>query len=101
MEMNRIIRADNLDTMDEIMQSGTQFDLILTDPPYNVGKDFGNDTDKQDPLQFYNFLKPRVERVECLLSPKGSFITFCSQRHIYDVMDVVATFTLLKYQRMM
>ena len=25
-----------------------QFDLVIADPPYNIGKDFGNDSDKQD-----------------------------------------------------
>ena len=25
-----------------------KFDVVIADPPYNIGKDFGNDTDRQD-----------------------------------------------------
>ena len=40
-----IINADCDKTLDALLQAGVKYDLILTDPPYNVGKDFGNNSD--------------------------------------------------------
>ena len=31
--------------LDALLAEGEQFDLILTDPPYNLNKDFGNGSD--------------------------------------------------------
>lgn len=34
------------------LENGRSFDLVIADPPYNIGKDFGNHSDKRD-LQDY------------------------------------------------
>jgi site-specific DNA-methyltransferase (adenine-specific) len=44
MELNKIYCADNLDFLQELAKSEVKVDLVLTDPPYNIGKDFGNDS---------------------------------------------------------
>ena len=31
--------------LDQLIDEGVHFDLILTDPPYNINKDFGNKSD--------------------------------------------------------
>lgn len=33
--------------LDQLIDEGVHFDLILTDPPYNINKDFGNKSDCQ------------------------------------------------------
>ena len=38
-----IVNGDCDKVLDILINEGRTFDLILTDPPYNVGKDFGND----------------------------------------------------------
>ena len=40
---NRIITGDSLKVIPDL---DTKFDIIIADPPYNIGKDFGNDSDK-------------------------------------------------------
>ena len=40
-----VINADCDKVLDDLLRAGIKYDLILTDPPYNVGKDFGNDSD--------------------------------------------------------
>ena len=40
-----IINEDCDKAMDDLLKAGIKYDLILTDPPYNVGKDFGNNSD--------------------------------------------------------
>ena len=99
--MNTIVRGDNLDIMTELRQTGTLFDLILTDPPYGVGKDFGNGTDKLMGEDFYCFLQPRVTPIYDLMTPTGSVIWFCSQRHIFECLDVFKHYSKMNYQRMM
>jgi site-specific DNA-methyltransferase (adenine-specific) len=49
---NILYTGDNLYYLDQMIEDGLNFDLILTDPPYNIGKEFGNDTDQQ-PLDFF------------------------------------------------
>jgi DNA modification methylase len=39
-----IFQGEVLDTLKQL--AGSNFDLIVADPPYNLGKDFGNDSDR-------------------------------------------------------
>ena len=49
-------------------------DLILTDPPYNLNKDFENDNlDEQD---FISFLSPILDEFARVIKPKHSVIIF-------------------------
>ena len=41
-----IINGDCDTVLQKMVDDGVKYDLILTDPPYNVGKDFGNTSDK-------------------------------------------------------
>lgn len=87
--------------MSDLIGNGIHFDLVVTDPPYNVGKDFGNRTDKQTTEEFLAFLHPRFQRIESLMAKESGLILFCSQRHIYETMKTFEIATTLKYQRMM
>ena len=51
-------------------------DLIICDPPYNIGKDFGNDSDKQDMDTYLNWCNEWI--IECfrLLKPKGTMYIY-------------------------
>lgn len=40
---NFVVEGDNLQAMATLYKERGQVDLILTDPPYNTGKDFGSD----------------------------------------------------------
>ena len=65
----------------KFVQDNQKFDLILTDPPYNIGKDFGNDTDKLSLNEFLAIIKDRLKLLDKLLTDNGSIVWFCS--HIY------------------
>jgi len=71
-----IINGDCDVVLDEILQSGQKYDLILTDPPYNIGKNFGNKTDKLSLADFVALNQKRVELLSKLLTPTGSIIWF-------------------------
>ena len=45
-----IYNEDCISAMKKI-KSGS-INIIIADPPYNIGKDFGNDSDKQDMKEY-------------------------------------------------
>lgn len=71
-----VINADCDKVLPQLIESGMKFDLILTDPPYNVGKDFGNDSDRLDLTAFLEGAYRRLELLNNLLSDQGSIIWF-------------------------
>ena len=71
-----VINADCDKVLPQLIESGMKFDLILTDPPYNVGKDFGNDSDRLDLTTFLECAYRRLELLNNLLSDQGSIIWF-------------------------
>ena len=44
-EVNKIHNEDCITGMKKIASESV--DIVICDPPYNIGKDFGNDSDKQ------------------------------------------------------
>ena len=42
---NTIIVEDTTKILPELIKAQKQYDVIIADPPYNIGKDFGNDTE--------------------------------------------------------
>ena len=49
--------------LDELIEEGVKYDLILTDPPYNLNKDFGNDSDKLSLDDFIAITKNYCENI--------------------------------------
>lgn len=37
-----------------LLDEGQRFDLVLTDPPYNVKKNFGNKEDSKTPEEYFD-----------------------------------------------
>lgn len=60
----------------ELLEGGMKFDLILTDPPYNVGKNFGNKEDRKSPEEYYSLMKERMSIYAKLLTDNGSIVSF-------------------------
>lgn len=71
-----VVNGDCDDVLDALINEGRKFDLILTDPPYNVGKDFGNNSDKLPLSVFLEQTERRIRKMSQILSPKGSIIWF-------------------------
>lgn len=51
-------------------------DLIICDPPYNIGKDFGNDSDKQDMDDYLKWCNEWITECFRLLKPKGTMYIY-------------------------
>lgn len=73
---NGVICASCDDVIDDLIACGRKYDLILTDPPYNVGMDFGNNTDSLPLDVFLSEMKERINKLKELLADEGSIIWF-------------------------
>lgn len=94
-----IILNDCLKTL-RYMQSDS-VDLIFADPPYNLGKDFGNDSDTWDNKQEYlKWCYAWIDECFRVLKPNGTFylmnstqnipyISIYLQEHYYVLNDIV------------
>ena len=68
-------------------------DLILTDPPYNLGKDYGNDSDQQSAAAYLDWTARWIAQALPKLKPNGSLYIFLTWRFSPEI------FVMLK-QRM-
>lgn len=85
MDWNKVYQGDNLEYLKLLVEQGVKFNLIPTDPPYNIGKDFGNDTDKEPLDLFLHKLDERLALMKQLLQPNGSILLFCTHMYVGDV----------------
>lgn len=71
------------------LKTGT-FDLIIADPPYNLGKDYGNNHDIKGFEEYLAFSRSWLKEACRLLSPCGSIYVFMGFRfisYLYDILD--------------
>lgn len=94
-----IIHGDCDSVLDDLIQMGVKYDLVLTDPPYNINKDFGNDSDCLSLTDFIDITKKRVLKLKKLLTPDGSIVWFGSHRFICYV-QVIMYGAGLSYRRL-
>ena len=55
MEYNKVYCGNSDELLIEMIKKGMRFDLILTDPPYNLNKDFA--MINKLPLKIFNYKK--------------------------------------------
>lgn len=98
---NLLIEGDNLQSMVTLYKYRGQVDLILTDPPYNTGKDFRyNDRWDEDPnddglgdlvdvddtarhTKWLKFMWPRLQMMKAMLKPGGVLAICIDQRELF------------------
>ena len=65
-------------------------DLIIADPPYNLGKDYGNNHDLKGFEEYILFTREWLSEAKRVLKPEGSIYVFMGVRfisYLYDIMD--------------
>ena len=60
-------------------------DLILTDPPYNLGKDYGNGSDQQSVEAYLAWTEEWINAVLPKLKPNGSLYIFLTWRFAPEI----------------
>lgn len=86
--MTNIVLGDCTKELNKI-ESNT-VDLIIADPPYNVGKDYGNKSDKQDFDEYIAFTKEWLTECHRILKKNGTIYIFIGFRYIsylYQILE--------------
>jgi len=68
----------------------SSIDLIVADPPYNLGKDYGNNHDLKGFEEYLEFTKLWLSEAKRVLKPEGSIYVFMGVRfisYLYDTLD--------------
>lgn len=100
---NLLIEGDNLQALATLYKKRGKVDLILTDPPYNTGKDFRyNDRWEEDPndpgigefvseddaarhTKWMRFMLPRLRMMKAMLKPGGVLAICIDHRELFHL----------------
>ncbi len=66
------------------------FDLIVADPPYNLGKNYGNNHDIKGFDEYLDFTHSWLREAYRVLKPRGTIYVFMGFRfiaYLYDIME--------------
>lgn len=77
----RVVMKDCITGMKEMEDESV--DIIICDPPYNIGKDFGNDSDKQEMSEYLNWCDEWINECIRILKPRGTL-------YIYGFSEILA-----------
>ena len=79
------------DCMQELKKlADNSVNLVVADPPYNVGKDYGNKSDKQDFDDYITFTKEWLKECHRVLKKDGTIYVFIGFRYIsylYQILE--------------
>ncbi len=68
----------------------SSIDLIIADPPYNLGKDYGNNHDYKEFDEYIKFTKSWISQAVRVLKPTGTIYVFMGVRfvsYLYHILD--------------
>lgn len=94
-----LIQGDSDLLLNQLINTGEKFDLILTDPPYNLRKNFGNDSDSLSVEEFRQRTRERISACSTLLTPHGSILWFGIHNYVGIIQDAMNEASL-NYRRM-
>ena len=69
-----ILQGDSLQILPTLASESAQ--IILADPPYNIGKDFGNDSDKQPMDDYLKWCDTWIKECLRILTPNGTMFIY-------------------------
>jgi site-specific DNA-methyltransferase (adenine-specific) len=71
---NQVLHGDALDILPTLESNSAQ--IILADPPYNIGKDFGNESDKQPMETYLSWTETWIKECLRILKPNGTMFIY-------------------------
>ena len=93
--LNRIIYGDCIAGMAQL--SAASFDLLIADPPYNIGKDFGGGTlQRLTPDEYTIWTERWLYEAVRLLKPNGSLYVCTDWESSHIVREVLARYCTIK-----
>lgn len=85
--INKIYNEDVLIGIDKIPNSSV--DLIIADPPYCLGKDYGNNSDKLTPKEYIKWTYCWIDAVIPKLKNSGSLYVFLTWRYSPEIFSYI------------
>ena len=64
-------------------------DLIVTDPPYNLNKDYGNNNDKLEFEEYLKFSREWIGEAIRILKPEGTIYVFMGMKYISYIYNIL------------
>lgn len=84
----KIILGDAISEMKQF--EAETVELIIADPPYNLGKDYGNNHDVKGFTEYLEFSRNWLTEAYRILKPNGTIYVFMGFRfisYLYDILD--------------
>ncbi|MCL4437682.1 transcriptional repressor LexA, partial [Patescibacteria group bacterium] len=72
--LNKIILGDALSELKKLPNESC--DIVVIDPPYNIGKDFGNNTDKRELSEYVSWCKEWINESIRIMKPSGTMFIY-------------------------
>lgn len=89
--MDKIIDIRLGNALDLFQSVGTStIDVIIADPPYNLNKDYGNDSDNKSFVDYIDFTKKWTIEAKRVLKPTGTIYVFMGFRfisYLYQILE--------------
>ncbi|MEN8219546.1 MAG: site-specific DNA-methyltransferase [Pseudomonadota bacterium] len=89
--MNKSIKIIQGNAISELRQiKSDSVDLMIADPPYNLGKDYGNNHDLKGFDEYLEFSFSWLQEAHRVLKPTGTIYVFMGVRfisYLYDILD--------------
>ena len=90
---NQVYNEDFLSGVGRIPDASV--DLIVADPPYNLGKDYGNDSDQRESAEFLEWTRGWLELAIPKLKEQGSLYIFATWRYSPEIFSFLKTRMLM------
>lgn len=87
--LNKIFNEDMLKGINKIPNNSV--DLVVTDPPYCLGKDYGNNSDKLEPREYLEWSKKWIDAVTPKMKYTGSFYIFLTWQYSPEIFSYIKT----------
>lgn len=81
MEINKVHNIDCVEGLKTLKKDSAQ--IIIADCPYNIGKDFNNDSDKQSMDEYLKWCDEWIKECLRVLKPNGTM-------YIYGFSEILA-----------
>lgn len=72
--LNKIILGDAVSELKKLPDESC--DVVVIDPPYNIGKDFGNNIDKRELSEYVAWCKEWINESIRVMKPTGTFFIY-------------------------
>ncbi|MDD5483498.1 MAG: transcriptional repressor LexA [Kiritimatiellae bacterium] len=79
--LDKIISGDAVQELRKL--PGNSCDIIIIDPPYNIGKDFGNNIDKRELCEYVSWGKSWINEAIRIIKPTGTI-------YVYGFSEILA-----------